>query len=205
MNWNPKWDRKWDREHRRELLAYYRKSGADHRAFLDSLKEGKPCLDCKKVFPPYVMEFDHVRGEKRHNLGKMGNHRRERVLEEIAKCDLVCCVCHRIRGHRRRPPARTPRLINFRTWIFPFKNVPCQDCVQRFPPEAMDFDHVRGEKVETITDMWSWSRARVLSEIAKCEVVCANCHRIRTVRTLRSSPAFPPIVPTTENRTRASD
>lgn len=46
----------------------------------------------------------------------------------------------------------------------------------------MDFDHVRGAKVSGIANMWSWHPDRVRTELAKCELVCANCHRIRTVR-----------------------
>jgi hypothetical protein len=46
----------------------------------------------------------------------------------------------------------------------------------------MDFDHVRGEKVGILSRLsggrMAWSK--VLNEIAKCEVVCSNCHRIRT-------------------------
>lgn len=63
----------------------------------------------------------------------------------------------------------------------------CRDCHRGFPPEAMDFDHVRGTKVAGITQMWSWGRARVLAEIAKCELICANCHRERTVFRMREA------------------
>jgi hypothetical protein len=45
---------------------------------------------------------------------------------------------------------------------------------------AMDFDHVQGSKVTGIAQMWSWGRARVIEEINKCALVCANCHRERT-------------------------
>lgn len=48
----------------------------------------------------------------------------------------------------------------------------------------LDFDHVRGTKVEAVTAM-AWNNAtaeRIEAEIAKCEVVCANCHRRRTHR-----------------------
>lgn len=61
------------------------------------------------------------------------------------------------------------------------KDRPCADCGRRFPPCAMDFDHVRGQKSANIGELKSGvARQRLLDEMAKCEVVCANCHRIRT-------------------------
>lgn len=60
------------------------------------------------------------------------------------------------------------------------KNNPCRDCGDCFPPEAMDFDHVRGKKIASIAQMRSRAWTQVLIELAKCELVCANCHRIRT-------------------------
>jgi hypothetical protein len=44
----------------------------------------------------------------------------------------------------------------------------------------MDFDHVRGEKLFGIAVNMNISWERLEAEIAKCEIVCANCHRIRT-------------------------
>lgn len=176
---------RWAAENAGKMQAYYQDRGAEFRAWIDSLKEGLPCQDCGETFAPYIMEYDHVRGVKRHNIGRMANHKRERVLKEIAKCDLICCACHRVRSHVRREPPRTPRLVAYHEWLRPMKVKPCQDCGRQYPPEAMDFDHVRGEKIKSITDMWSWSRDKVLVELAKCDLVCANCHRERTVRALR--------------------
>ena len=42
---------------------------------------------------------------------------------------------------------------------------------------VLDFDHVRGEKTSRISRMRGASIPRLLAEIAKCEVRCANCHR----------------------------
>lgn len=175
----------WMLENRDKMLSYYISKGTAHRAFIDALKKDLPCLDCKQVFSPYVMEYDHVRGSKRFSIGKMANHKRERVLEEISKCELVCCNCHRIRSHNRRKPAKTPKLLEFREWVGQRKSAPCSDCKKRFPHPAMDFDHVKGKKLAQITDMWSWGRKKVLTELAKCELVCGNCHRERTVSQLR--------------------
>lgn len=67
------------------------------------------------------------------------------------------------------------------------KQAPCADCGGRFHPWQMDFDHVKGEKVNEIGSMLCRSRDILLKEIAKCELVCANCHRHRTYMRRRST------------------
>lgn len=59
---------------------------------------------------------------------------------------------------------------------------PCYDCGGMFPPEAMDWDHLPGkEKLFNIgAEQSSFSIEEVIDEISKCQLVCANCHRIRT-------------------------
>jgi len=60
-----------------------------------------PCTDCGEP-DPVVLEFDHLR-EKRFAIGpKLATHPWEAILEEIAKCDVVCANCHRRRTARRR-------------------------------------------------------------------------------------------------------
>ena len=59
----------------------------------------------------------------------------------------------------------------------------CVDCGYDKHPTALHFDHLpEFEKYDDISGMvrdgLAWSR--VLEEIGKCEVVCANCHAIRT-------------------------
>ena len=62
------------------------------------------------------------------------------------------------------------------------KSHPCTDCGGHFPHFVMDFDHVRGTKRGIISRMSKGraALAKILAEIEKCEIVCANCHRIRT-------------------------
>lgn len=55
---------------------------------------------------------------------------------------------------------------------------PCVDCGFT-DVRCLDFDHVRGEKLFTIGKSFTFKWERILSEIGKCEVRCANCHRIR--------------------------
>ena len=71
--------------------------------------------------------------------------------------------------------------VRRRAWFDSVKDAPCMDCGGTFPPECMDFDHVRGEKkVKAVGDLLRCSLVVRLTEIAKCDLVCANCHRIRT-------------------------
>lgn len=60
----------------------------------------------------------------------------------------------------------------------------CVDCGYREHVEALDFDHLPGhEKEYRIATMAAGnSKAKIDAEIAKCEVVCANCHRVRTAK-----------------------
>lgn len=63
------------------------------------------------------------------------------------------------------------------------KSVPCADCGNQYDPVAMDFDHLgKCPKLDNVTDLAHGlaSMDRLLAEIAKCEVVCAVCHRLRT-------------------------
>jgi hypothetical protein len=75
-------------------------------------------------------------------------------------------------------------------YINKIKSVPCADCGGTFPPCAMQFDHIRGTKVAAVSVLAVrsiTSIAKLDAEIAKCEVVCANCHAIRTEARRHSS------------------
>lgn len=95
--------------------AYKRTYAANKRkqrqVLRDKLKS-KPCTDCNQTFPPYCMDFDHI-PELGPRLSSVGNIIQsamdiKRVMEEIAKCELVCANCHRIRTHKRRQRYHNP-------------------------------------------------------------------------------------------------
>lgn len=66
-------------------------------------------------------------------------------------------------------------------WIWSFKRRPCDDCGVQHPPYVMQFDHRDGEtKKFNLSAAGRRSKAQILEEIAKCDVVCANCHAVRT-------------------------
>lgn len=84
----------------------------------------------------------------------------------------------RFRAHEKR------RRVVLGQWVRDLKEAsPCTDCGQFYPSYVMDFDHLP-EFTKTFQIAWAilqrFSREKIEAEIAKCELVCANCHRIRT-------------------------
>ena len=159
-----------------------------------------PCIDCGGRFAPHQMDFDHRdRSDKRFRLtsGAVMLRPTAAILEEVAKCDVVCANCQRMRtqARKRLAPAATTRVspglerkrAHWRAQarlLDRLRDVPCQDCGRRFPPAAMDFDHrIAGSKRSAVSRMIGRAgTARILDEVAKCDIVCANCHRLRTFR-----------------------
>lgn len=92
-------------ERQRELAKERKKKYAlERKKFIHSLKK-KPCMDCGKIYPPWVMDFDHRVGTIK--LGSLGSIYKsklwtfEKIKIEIEKCDLVCANCHRQRTYER--------------------------------------------------------------------------------------------------------
>ena len=57
---------------------------------------------------------------------------------------------------------------------------PCMDCKIFYPYYVMDFDHLKNKSFRISWGVMYRSRALVLKEVKKCELVCSNCHRKRT-------------------------
>jgi hypothetical protein len=89
----------------------------------------------------------------------------------------------RARHNARTNAARMQRVRRIQEIVREAKDVPCADCGQSYPYYVMDFDHVRGTKafnLATAVRKASGNFKKLFDEIAKCDVVCANCHRERT-------------------------
>jgi hypothetical protein len=84
--------------------------------------------------------------------------------------------------HRRRPYKE--KHAEFRRWYEELKSRPCADCARTFPPHVMHWDHLPGTiKLADVCDLARKHNGRkILAEIEKCELVCANCHAMRTAR-----------------------
>jgi hypothetical protein len=94
------------RRNREKTLARIAVNKAAVVAEYRARKEATPCTDCGLFFPYYVTQYDHLDSSTKSNtcaaLANGGS--RLRLLEEIAKCELVCANCHAVRTHDRLNP-----------------------------------------------------------------------------------------------------
>ena len=59
----------------------------------------------------------------------------------------------------------------------------CSKCGYNHHPAALEYHHVRGKKDRSIAASMTSSWDRLINEINKCEVICANCHNIEHYNT----------------------
>jgi hypothetical protein len=88
---------------------------------------------------------------------------------------------HYLRNKKEYISAAKRRLERMLEIMRVAKDRPGADCGIRYPYYVMDFDHREGEdKLANVGALRYMSEETLRAEIAKCDVVCANCHRERT-------------------------
>lgn len=86
--------------------------------------------------------------------------------------------CNQCRGKRQYG---SPKVLARKELVEKAKAKPCADCGGVFDPVSMDFDHVDGARKFLVSSAWRWKSTEAIEEeLKKCEVVCSNCHRVRT-------------------------
>jgi hypothetical protein len=84
---------------------------------------------------------------------------------------------------RRKAKVKVDREVH-REWMDSLKEgIPCTDCGRTYPTYVMEWDHLP-EAIKRLVlsnaRRSAFSKKRILEELEKCELVCANCHRERT-------------------------
>jgi formate-dependent nitrite reductase cytochrome c552 subunit len=159
-----------------------------------------PCTDCGQRYEPFQMDFDHRDpSTKLFTLmtGRAMLMSTAKLLAEVAKCDIVCANCHRDRTYQRIQARRSEvsllgrslRIARMRAYwrahqrlLNDLRSVPCSDCNRQFAAHVMEFDHRDPSiKVASVSSLIGRAgEARIRQEASKCDVVCTNCHRMRT-------------------------
>lgn len=76
-------------------------SKTEIREYLSRYKAEKGCADCG-INNPLVLDFDHIK-DKKYNISRMvhDGFLLKEIKKEMAKCEVVCSNCHRIRTYFR--------------------------------------------------------------------------------------------------------
>jgi len=100
----------------------------------------------------------------------------------------------RVYAGARAEYQRTYARLKRREWRMVVKVIkaltPCHDCGRQYPHYMKDFDH-KPEFVKTSGVMGSQSASQAFAEMAKCDIVCANCHKRRTYLRRTALPTGP--------------
>ena len=75
----------------------------NQRKKLNEELKNKPCMDCGRLLPHWMMDFDHTNGQMKSNtMSRLIADMNRNINIEIKKCDLVCAICHTYRTRKRR-------------------------------------------------------------------------------------------------------
>lgn len=166
--------------HLRNAKDYERRNRK--REFINNIKN-KPCVDCAKIYEPFCMDFDHVRGSKIDAISNLIHNKlsNTRILEEIAKTELVCALCHAFRTYKRAYTGKTyhSKFERNRALIVSLKTKPCAMCSIQYHACQMQFDHLR-DKTYNVSTMFSHTEDEIIAEANKCQILCILCHRRKT-------------------------
>lgn len=96
----------WYKRHKSETKSRMQTRRVSVREYVQGLK-AVPCVDCGQSFHHSLMDFDHLDPEtKSQSVSTIASQwiSTKKVDIEVAKCDPVCCMCHRVRSWNRMYP-----------------------------------------------------------------------------------------------------
>jgi hypothetical protein len=134
--------------------------------------EGRRCGRCGEIKPLHEFNWRRKGLGQRDNMcrGCRADYKREHYLANRQR------YVDQARGRKQQLALeRTIYLIEY------FRTHPCVDCGEA-DAVVLEFDHLGDKSFEVAQALPYRSWQSILDEMAKCEVVCANCHRRRTAR-----------------------
>lgn len=142
---------------------------------------GGCCIDCAYSACVTALEFHHRDpSTKEFGIGDFSGSL-QRLVAEAKKCDLLCASCHRIRHAKEEQALRPePRVRQERkARAVAHMGGGCFTCHRDGPYQLFEFHHREasskdfGISQDGIIRRWE----KVVPELAKCVMLCANCHR----------------------------
>jgi hypothetical protein len=166
-------DQRWHYRNREYNASRTRDRRARLRAWVNDRKSERGCRECGED-DPACLDLHHTDpGEKERAVGKLitYGYGKDRLREELEICEVLCANCHR-REHRETATE------GLRGWVHAHKATRgCLRCGVD-DPVALDCHH-EDEKEATVAELLADDRPweEVRTEVARCTVLCANCHR----------------------------
>jgi hypothetical protein len=162
-------------------VAYSRRRRLQIKGELIADRGGK-CEDCAYDLTMWALEFHH-RDPREKSFALGGFHGGiGRARQEANKCVLVCANCHRRRHSTSKSDGGHPTVRfrqNLKRRVVAAMGDACAGCGLREPVDALEFHHLDasakefGISTEGIPRRWD----KIAAELAKCVLLCANCHR----------------------------
>jgi hypothetical protein len=171
------------------------------RKFLLQIKidMGGKCVDCN-ITDLEILEFDHITDDKITEIRKINNY--QGMLDESKKTELRCANCHAIKTKATVIKQKIDETNNKKTTEFVRKyrenarnyvndikinSNGCSDCgffdINNL--QVLQFDHIdintKKHNIARLTSVGS-NINLIQTEIDKCRILCANCHRKHTLR-----------------------
>ena len=118
----------------------------------------------------------------------------DKPLEAFYKRSAMCKVCHseynkeHYKANKPAYVAKARKNTNkTRDWVQDYKSTnPCKDCGKFYHFCQMDFDHTSDNKSGCVSHLVTSGLKITKEEIVKCDLICSNCHRLRTFNRLKS-------------------
>ena len=150
--------------------------------YLEIKKQKGPCVDCNNA-DIRVLEFDHIiREDKENDVPRCGSI--EALIKEADKCVMRCGICH-----AKRTKIQLNYGQNKKKYTDFINNIKCEigGCKQcgwfdKDNLHVLQFDHIdRSTKLFNVSALASSKIEIIEEEIKKCQLLCVNCHKLKTI------------------------
>ena len=134
------------------------------------------CTECHEVFADCQLCIRHLHPSP-HNIkiSKLTGQvpLKQKVLDELDKCHIVCHNCERKIYRSKRPPTK------LKAKALDFLGGECGRCKTGEPASALEFHHTDASaKTLQLGDRGLKNWDTILPDLRVCEIICANCHSL---------------------------